>query len=278
MRGCSNNRIACCAFVCVLARWTCAGHVSSEQAARSNQFRFDRKGKLSTFKKLSLADLLLSLHPTSAVALHVGTGGANRRVQKGTGMQSADSDASQSLGAVPAELTEAEAGWLAELNACIAVDSGEKKSREERLEQIITWLQERLMAVGENADSKPVLTQAEENAEWEGIVDEFAEVGRPWLHLNKDFDITEDQFALQLWRSAKSSDFLVPGGAGGSALLMLPLISVGLLEKVTETLKRAVVTHINPDVQVNGFHPAQVAGCPVPVILLFLDNPDLNIG
>lgn len=273
MRGCCNNRIACCAFFCVLARWTCAGHVSSEQAASSNQFRFDQKGQPNRFKELSLADLLLSLHPTSAVALHVGTGGTNRmRLQKGTGMQSADSDT------LPAELTEAEAGWLAELKACIAVDSGEKQSREERLEQIITWLQERLMAVGENGDSKPVLTEAEENAEWEGIVDEFAEVGRPWLHLNKDFDITEDQFALQLWRSAKGSDFLVPGGAGGSALLMLPLISVGLLEKVTETLKRAVVTHINPDVQVNGFHPAQVAGCPVPVILLFLDNPDLNIG
>ena len=179
------------------------------------------------------------------------------------------------MGATPAVL--AEAGWLPELQACCAVSAATSKAEDSgdaRMGSVLQWLQTMLVNL-----------ELGSTMELDGVEDElddgFVSAARPWLHTKAFFAIEAPDFSQALWQQISGAEYLQPGGAGGSLLLLLPsALPLTLFEQVAESVRRGVATDLNPAVVVSGYHPDTEAvdkQSPTPVLQLFLDSEDLLV-
>jgi hypothetical protein len=259
-----HDRITLCAIALALTSSTCAGY---EQ--RPENIQLGSNEETQDLTQSLLAAMLLSTNPVAAAAPSA-VAGRGRGGQLQTHMVESADGATATLPALPTELSEAEASWLPELTACMAVESAlEPASQNDRLNEMMNWLQKKLMSLGATDDQSIDA--------WE----DFITFGRSWTHVKDKADISGTDIAEQLWQNA-NRDFLAAGGVGGSLILLLPqTLPLPLFDKVTEAIRQAAVTHINPKMEIQGHHPGQGTAdkeaSPVPVILLFSDNPKLGV-
>ena len=180
--------------------------------------------------------------------------------------------------AVPAELSQPE--WLPELTACCAL-SNDDGSKDSRMGAVLEWLQTMLvqLELGGTEELDGPLPEMEDDE----LDEDFVNTARPWLHAKAFHDIACEPaaFGEQIWSSAVAADYLAPGGVGGTVLLLLPSqIPLALFERVAATVSSSVTTYLNGKVLVTACHPDTEKvheRTPVPLLRLFLDEPDLLV-
>lgn len=175
--------------------------------------------------------------------------------------------------AVPTEL--AAPLWQAELQACCALSTGSGTNdgaSDARMGLVLEWLQTMLVQLELGGTAE--LDGAEEDDE---LDEDFVNTARPWLHAKAFHDIACDPpaFSETLWAHVEGADYLRPGGAGGTMLLLLPsALSLSLFEAVTESVANGVSANVNADIIVTGCHPDATKAherTPVPLLRVFLD-------
>jgi len=175
------------------------------------------------------------------------------------------------MSTTPAAL--AEAAWLPELQACCAVAAAtgpDEAGPEERMGMVLEWLQTMLVNL-----------ELQETEEEDELDADFVNAARPWLHTKAFFDVSAQGFAEVVWGHVSAADYLLPAGEGGSLLLLLPSrLPLSLFERVADTVRSEVATHVNADAVVSGCHPdaeQPERKTPVPVVQIFADSPDLLV-
>ncbi|KAL1521608.1 hypothetical protein AB1Y20_021267 [Prymnesium parvum] len=144
------------------------------------------------------------------------------------------------------------------------------------MERVLSWLPGMLVALdlGEDPD---------EGEEAEERDSEFVDTARPWLH-TKAFGVikapSQPEIAGELWEEMLGAQFLKE--EGGSLLLLVPAAAndIETFSGIVAAVRTTARDHINEDVVVTGLHPESVTGnvkCPVPTIMLFLDNEELFV-
>lgn len=145
------------------------------------------------------------------------------------------------------------------------------------MEQVLTWLPEMLVTL-ELGD------EPEEGENANEIDSEFVDMARPWLH-TKAFGVidapSQPEIAQSLWNEMMGAEFLRE--EGGSLLLLIPAAAsdTKTFDNIVQAVHETAREHINKDLVITGLHPSSLTGkvkCPVPTIMLFLDNEDLFVG
>jgi len=178
--------------------------------------------------------------------------------------------------AVPKELLEA--AWLPKVaEACPFAES---KSGDLRMGDVLEWLSVMLVTLDLNESSDADVQTAEEDEEEDELDEDFVNTARPWLHTKEFFDVGVDDMAQALWGHMSAAEYLQPNGSGGSLVLLLPAtLPLEVFNEVVATVA-SVAAQLNPELKTAGCHPdsgAQALRCPVPLVQLFNDNPELLV-
>ena len=170
---------------------------------------------------------------------------------------------------IPTELTEAKGEWTRLFSPPI---SSLRSDGAELMESVLGWLPQMLQAIDiGDEDGEP-----EED-------DDFVSAARPWLHTD-GFAVVQGashvELCEQIWENLSGADCLKTGG--GSFLLLVPDAAGHLRDfnTMVDVVQSAARSNLNEAVTVTACHPEAervIDRCPVPVMLVFLDDPDLLV-